>query len=755
MGIPGEGTAVAQPPNTRQLRPGEAVPLEQLTGGVAPATITASLITGQSDVDLLALLLADTGKVRTDDDLVFYNNPSSGDGAVIYAGQNGGPDSITIQLASLDADVDRVVLGCAQDTTATAGLAVALAINGQPVAAASITADACHPAMSLLEVYRRSGQWRTRLLAQGYTAGLAALVTDYGIHVENPAPTPTSPTPADATTSSSTPAPAAPPSPQRPDPLPAAPPATPTTAAPPSPGPSPTSPTHVGPGGWAPPPPAAMPATGQPLAAPPPTPTAPPPSWAPPPAAPSQPMPAPGSAAAPWPPPTQPLPNQTYPPVPGPTASMNTAPARPSDPDAAPRARGLFTSRKRQQLEAQNAELTRILATSGALDNAALERERQRLAAELAQLAGEAQRRRGDIAGLEQRLGRLRDEIAAAEGTAELVEVGVYNYRHRLDDAVAYKAQLDMLRDKIKATAKIGAVTGNTNWTVNGSLPQGRKMVNEVSKLMLRAYNADADHAVRTLRPYKLDTALTRLDTTRSTIARLGQTMDIRITDAYHRLRRDELALTADYLAKVEEEKERQREARERAREEQRAAAEFARERERLERERHRYSETLARLEERGDTAKAEEIRAQLAAVDNALNGVISREANLRAGHVYVISNIGAFGERMVKIGMTRRLDPRDRVRELGDASVPFRFDTHALIFSEDAVGLETKLHQHFAAQKVNLVNAHREFFYVTPAEVRDALAHFGTQYLIQYDEQAYADEWRQSGGPDRSFLPR
>ncbi len=346
------------------------------------------------------------------------------------------------------------------------------------------------------------------------------------------------------------------------------------------------------------------------------------------------------------------------------------------------------------------------------MDVAALAADRDRYAAEIAALAVEADRRRVDLAGLEQRLAHLRAAIAMTEGELELTEVGIYRYRHRLDDAIAYKARIDSLRDRIKTLAKTGrAVTGSTGWSVDGSQAKGRTMVNEVSKLMLRAYNADADHAVRTMRAYKLDSALARLDTTRSTITRLGKTMSIEISAEYHRLRREELELTADYLSKAEEEKERQRVLREQAREEQRADAEYKREQERLQRERQRYASAVTQLEARGDIAKADEVRAQLNSVDAAIAGLEYRLANRRLGHVYVISNIGAFGEHMVKIGMTRRLNPEDRIRELGDASVPFRFDKHALIFSEDAVSLETALHQRFAAQRVNRVNAHREFF--------------------------------------------
>jgi hypothetical protein len=125
---------------------------------------------------------------------------------------------------------------------------------------------------------------------------------------------------------------------------------------------------------------------------------------------------------------------------------------------------------------------------------------------------------------------------------------------------------------------------------------------------------------------------------------------------------------------------------------------------------------------------------------------VEAREANIRAGYVYVISNIGSFGPAMVKIGMTRRLDPEDRVRELGDASVPFRFDIHALIFSEDAVGLEGKLHAALSEQRVNKVNVRREFFYAEPAQVRELLGQIAGQHLLQYHDVPEAVEWRASG---------
>jgi hypothetical protein len=223
--------------------------------------------------------------------------------------------------------------------------------------------------------------------------------------------------------------------------------------------------------------------------------------------------------------------------------------------------------------------------------------------------------------------------------------------------------------------------------------------------------------------------------------------MDIRVSEQYHHLRLYEIELTADYLAKVEDEKERTRAERERLREEEAARRDFEREKARLVKEQAHYAAALAKLVKGGGSPEAiQQLEAKLAEIGVEMEKVISREANIRAGYVYIISNIGSFGERMVKIGLTRRLEPMDRIRELGDASVPFRFDVHALIFSEDAVGLETRLHQALADRKVNRVNSAREFFYATPAEVRELLADIAGQHLLEYNDIAEAAEWRASG---------
>jgi hypothetical protein len=291
-----------------------------------------------------------------------------------------------------------------------------------------------------------------------------------------------------------------------------------------------------------------------------------------------------------------------------------------------------------------------------------------------------------------------------------------------------------------------GAIEAAHSWTVNGSASEGRKMLRDFSKLMLRAYNAEADNLVRGLKPYKVASAKDRLDKVAFTIERLGKTMSIRISRDYHLLRFREIELTGDYQEMLAREKERERAERERLREERKVQQDMQRERERLDKERQHYLNALAALEAHGDVEAVARLRAELDEIARAIQDVDYRAANVKAGYVYVISNLGAFGENMIKVGMTRRLEPMDRIRELSDASVPFNFDVHALFFSKNALDIESQMHQRLADRRVNRVNMRREFFYATPAEARDHLKQL-TGDLLEFEEFSEAVEFHQSHG--------
>lgn len=356
-----------------------------------------------------------------------------------------------------------------------------------------------------------------------------------------------------------------------------------------------------------------------------------------------------------------------------------------------------------------------------------------------------AEELRSSIEVLRQEYDRLRSEVVELRDVMVLQEVGIYQYSHPLDSAAQYKEALAEIEREEREIVKAGeAVTGTKKWIINGSEKDGARMVSDFSKLMLRAYNSEADNALRTLRPYTVDKSIERLEKMRVSISKLGVSMKIEITSKYHDLRIRELRLTADYLNKLADEKEREREQKARLREEEEARKEYEREQARLEKEKAHYEAAANALRMRGDIVAAAQIETKLGEIQHAIEGVVQRAANVRAGYVYVISNIGSFGERVVKIGMTRRLEPLDRVRELGDASVPFRFDVHVIIFSDDAVGLETALHREFASQRLNFVNTHREFFYVTPAAVKEALLRLQGN-LLTFVEAPEALEWHQS----------
>lgn len=355
----------------------------------------------------------------------------------------------------------------------------------------------------------------------------------------------------------------------------------------------------------------------------------------------------------------------------------------------------------------------------------------------------------GRIARLEAENAALVGEIdrLRAANSEALIDVGYYSFTHRLDSAAAYQERLASLRAQIKE-----AITANTaieaadGFIYNNSLAKGKKMVTDLSKLMLRAYNAEAENCVRTVRASNRDATVKRLDRAAHSIAKLGNMMKMRISDSFHELRTEEIDLTVDYLMKQQEEREQEREERALLREQRRAEVELAAERERLDKERKHYLNVLAALDSEADRGDIEQ---RLADIDEAIANNDYRIANIRAGYVYVISNIGAFGPKMVKIGMTRRLEPMDRVKELGDASVPFAFDVHALFFADDAVGVETELHRRFSHRRVNNINLRREFFYATPAEVKRELDQI-TGNLLEYVTEPAAEQYRLSQHPLR-----
>lgn len=223
----------------------------------------------------------------------------------------------------------------------------------------------------------------------------------------------------------------------------------------------------------------------------------------------------------------------------------------------------------------------------------------------------------------------------------------------------------------------------------------------------------------------------------------------------YVNLKLEELKLTNDIRMLREKKKEEKRIERERLADELKAQKEFEREfrRAQADEEEARKALEKAQLEaakEKADKERLAKLQQQIEKLQAALKEaeergqrIMSMAQQTRRGWVYIISNIGSFGEGVYKIGLTRRLDPMERVYELGDASVPFPFDVHAFIFSEDAPALETALHQAFDSHKVNSVNYRKEFFKVPLKDIKAKIKELG--YDVEFEDYAYAPQYRDS----------
>jgi len=344
--------------------------------------------------------------------------------------------------------------------------------------------------------------------------------------------------------------------------------------------------------------------------------------------------------------------------------------------------------------------------------------------------------------------------LVAGRDTLAVQDVGLFDYVHPAETSAELASELAALRYEIKSMNKIGdAVKVGADITFGDSAAKGRKFTSDMSRIMLRAYNAEAENCIKGVKAGNLTTAQSRLSKTVEAIAKQGSMIELRVDPAYHRLRLKELELASRHMIRLADEREADREHKAELREQKRAEAELRAEQDRLNKERTHFLNSIAALEANGDAEGVARLKEKLADVDHAIADVDYRAANIRAGYVYVISNIGSFGPEVVKIGMTRRLEPMDRVKELGDASVPFRFDVHALFFSEDAVGVETMLHQQFSQQRINKINLRREFFKVSPQEVLNALKEHDVE-ILEFDLTAAAEEFRLSWPVDTGAEP-
>lgn len=366
-------------------------------------------------------------------------------------------------------------------------------------------------------------------------------------------------------------------------------------------------------------------------------------------------------------------------------------------------------------------------------------RELDRLTAEQAELAQQIEAKRIQLA-------TLRQNVIDLEDTVSLQEEGLYNYSTPAEDSVSLGEQLKANRERQRRMVKdkTAVLTNATNFTFDNSLTKGRRFTDDMRNMALSLYNAEAENCVKNTKAGNLESSRKRLEKCADRIRRFGNLIGLAVSVDYQRLRVEELRLTSLYLQALQAEKEAERAHREELREQAKAQKEIEAQSAKLRKEREHYATALEAVRANGDIQKIAELESKLNAVDKSIKDMDFRAANTRAGYVYVVSDIGAFGEHVVKIGMTRRLDPLDRIRELSSASVPFPFDIHALFFADDAVGLETALHHDFDDRRVNRVNMRKEFFRCSPEEVLAKLKEHNAA-VVEFKIQPEADEYRRT----------
>ncbi|EKR73411.1 DUF4041 domain-containing protein [Leptospira noguchii] len=353
-----------------------------------------------------------------------------------------------------------------------------------------------------------------------------------------------------------------------------------------------------------------------------------------------------------------------------------------------------------------------------------------------------------------QLLENLVREIAIFDEQSEIISYGLYKPHFDFDTSEQYKEVLLSVRDSGKEMIKLEkAAYSSTTWTVNGSKAEGKKQTKHYIKLMLRAFNGECEAMISDVRWNNILKMEERLLKVHDAINKLGETHSIHITNEYYKLKLKELRLTHEYQDKIYQEKQEQKRIQEQIREEERAQKEIEKALKESEDEERRYTKALEQAKKELEKAQGDqlqkiqlkmvELQKELEEAQRLKQRAISMAEQTKAGHVYVISNIGSFGESVYKIGMTRRLDPMDRVKELGDASVPFEFDVHAIIYSENAPEFEKLLHKEFDLRKVNLVNNRKEFFNITLDEIEEIAKKHRSD--IEFTKIAEAREYRES----------
>jgi len=416
----------------------------------------------------------------------------------------------------------------------------------------------------------------------------------------------------------------------------------------------------------------------------------------------------------------------------------------------------LFKAKENNELKEEIKELKKLLNPEQQ-EIANLVKEIDKLKIEKDKISKEVDKLFSKKQELSNKIKLKKKDLILLDDEILMQEFGLYKPIYDFESSEKYKQAIDNLRVVQKEMIKNkSAVIYSNNWTVDGSKAKGRKMTNDNIKQIIMAFNIECDNLIAKVKYNNIQSIQKRIEKTFERLNKLNESNQVRLTSKYLECKLSELKLVHEYQVKKQEEKEEQKRIREELREEAKLKKELEEAKKNTLKDITHFENALSKLNEQLKSnnlsdeeiknlqLKKEELEKNIDNLNLSLKDIDYRQENQRAGYVYIISNIGAFGKDVYKIGMTRRLEPMDRIDELGDASVPFNFDVHAMIFADDAPKLENALHKAFENKKLNMVNQRREFFNVTLEEIEKVVKE-NFDKTVEFKKEPEAEQFRQS----------
>lgn len=371
------------------------------------------------------------------------------------------------------------------------------------------------------------------------------------------------------------------------------------------------------------------------------------------------------------------------------------------------------------------------------------------------ELIHDIENKKKELSEIKKQIENKKTEIIQLDDQIQLQEFGLYTPIFKFSSSEKFKYKLQEIREEQKQMIRNDmAALCSQEWSVNGSLSKGKLFAKRNIKQIIRSFNNECDVLVSKVKFNNVEAYMHKMMKSYDDLNKLNEPNCISITQSYLNLKLKELRLAYEYSLKQQREKEEQRAIREQMREEAKLTEEIELKRKEIQKELAHYNKQIVRVESLLSKAPDEEkkylndkkayIEERLSELDREMKEMDYREANKKAGYVYVISNIGAFGENVYKIGMTRRLEPMDRIDELSNASVPFRFDVHAMIFSDDAPKLEAALHRAFDDKKMNMMNNRKEFFRISLDEIEKVIKD-NYEKSVEFKKIPVAEQYRET----------